>query len=156
MKLMFTHSRHTFRIKRLPMLLSCVLLTSCVSSTLQNNTPVSAAPATSQSTEIALSEEQRQSHDARLRAIEDIHAKAAATPKNEEAPAYGVPRAGEVAAMTPAQIKQKTQSLETTSANAQQKIPESDVAAKQRAIAELRRKGSTHYQNAKAKIKNSY
>lgn len=147
---------HIYNIAPLALLISCAILTSCVSSTLQTKPQTNTIKPATQSTEMALSEEQRQSHDARLRAIEDIHAKAVAMPKNDEAPAYGVPREGEVAALTPAQIQQKTQALETTSANAQQKIPESEVAAKQRAIAELRRKGNTHYQNAKTKIKNSY
>ncbi len=134
-------------------MISCVVFSACVSSTVQSSKPAALSAPVAQTSEIALSQEERTITEARIRAIEEIHAKADAMPENEEIPNYNVPRQGETARLTQAQIEEKTRLLNADASNAQAQIPDSKVAAKQREIANLRRKGSSHYKDALAKIR---
>lgn len=129
---------------------ACVVMSSCVSSTLQTSTP-KPVPATS---ELALNVEERQIQDLRAQAISQIHAKADAYVISEEAPAYGEPREGETVLLTPAQVEAKTNALNNLSNKSQTLVPDAKIDAKKRQIAEMQRKGNTHYNDALAKIRN--
>lgn len=135
---------------------ACVIVSSCVSSTLQNGqtgqtSASKPAPATS---ELALSAEERQIQDLRAQAISQIHAKADAYVISEEAPAYGELRKGETSLLTPAQVEAKTNALNNLSNKSQTLVPDAKIDAKKREIAEMQRKGNTHYKDALAKIRN--
>jgi len=130
--------------------LAGLFATSCVSSTLEAPNP---AP-TALTSELALTQEELQIQQSRADGIAQIRAKADASPVNEAPPAYGVPRRGEVALLTPEEIAAKTNRLNSNSAQVNAQLPDEELLQKKRKIAEMQRKAATHFQEALKQIEN--
>ncbi|MCP4184512.1 MAG: hypothetical protein GY761_14555 [Hyphomicrobiales bacterium] len=125
-------------------LLFCFFLASCVSSAVKPTVPEPVSP----SLQFSLSEDEQRSKKLREAAIAEIHAKAEAAPHNEQAPDNGYHRAGETSPLTPQEIAEKTSKIKASSGGVPPAETEQEIAARQRKMNALRRKGRNHYNTA--------
>ncbi len=124
--------------------------TGCVSSTLET---VEVEPARElTTTPLALTDDDAEARLARSDAVAQIRAKADGVPVNEQAPAIGVPRHGDGPAMTSDQINTNQLLLRQAAEDAGETIPDDELLAKQRSIAELRRRAHSHFDDALREI----
>ncbi len=137
-------------LRILAAIVTCALLTSCVSSKLDTIDPEPVSP----TSQLSLSEEEQRSERLRNAAIAEIHNKADEAPYNEEAPAYGVQRQGETSLLTPDEIVEKINRIKTASGQLPATAKEQDIQIKQRKMNALRRKGSSHYNSALKNIES--
>lgn|GEM_PF-5942861 len=143
MRIDFLHSNR-FMVRKSGALLCCVFLASCMSSASKPPVTESDSP----SLQLSLSEDEQRSKRLREAAIAEIHAKAQAAPYNEQAPDNGYHRAGETTSLTPQEIAEKIDRIKTASGQVLPTETEEEVAARQRRMNNLRRKGRNHYNSA--------
>ncbi|MCF6321812.1 MAG: hypothetical protein L3J32_08615 [Rhizobiaceae bacterium] len=133
------------------MVMMSLFASACVSSTIEAPVPTAAIT----TSELALTQEEREIQELRADGIAQIRAKAHAVPINEAPPAYGVPRKGDVALLTAEEISAKTNALNANSAQVDAQLPDVELLQKQQKIAEMQRKAATHYQSTVKKIENN-
>ena len=138
MRIDFLHSSR-FMVRKTGALLCCLFLASCMSSVTESDSPT---------LQLSLSEDEQRSKRLREAAIAEIHAKAQAAPYNEQAPDNGYHRAGETTSLTPEEIAEKINRIKTASGQVLPTETEQEVAARQRRMNNLRRKGRNHYNSA--------
>ncbi len=143
MRIEFLHNKYKI-LQKSGELLFCVFLASCVSSAVKPTVPEPVSP----SLQLSLSEDEQRSKKLREAAIAEIHAKAEAAPHNEQAPDNGYHRAGETSLLTPQEIAEKISRIKASSEGVPPTETEQEIAARQRKMNALRRKGRTHYNTA--------
>lgn len=127
-------------------------LVGCVSSTLES---AKSEPATSQTHELALTQDQRDEAMIRQKAIDEIHAKAKNHANDSTAQELLAERTNQTSVFTGNQTVEKTREIQQLNAQANQLVTDAELQEKQRSMARMRNLAGHHFDNALKSIEKN-